>query len=204
MEARENAGLVQLPMFAKRALKEFKNPQTDWRIILNDLIQLDPTDYSFCPPDKRFPESPFLIPDFNDMQERIANVYFFVDTSASIGTDELTVAYSEIKGAIEQFNNAIQGKLAFFDSSVKEPIRDFSDVDDLVKIKPIGGGGTNFHDIFKFIKNKVKELPEMIIILTDGQASYPVQADAMGIPVLWLINNEKVTPPWGKVARVKV
>ena len=27
---------------------------------------------------------------------------------------------------------------------------------------------------------------------------------AKGIPVLWLINNDNVDPPWGKVARIKV
>ena len=25
-----------------------------------------------------------------------------------------------------------------------------------------------------------------------------------GIPVLWLLNNDEVEPPWGKVARIKV
>lgn len=25
-----------------------------------------------------------------------------------------------------------------------------------------------------------------------------------GIPVLWLLNNEEVNPPWGKVARITV
>jgi hypothetical protein len=24
----------------------------------------------------------------------------------------------------------------------------------------------------------------------------------MDIPVLWVINNEKVTPPWGMIARI--
>ena len=29
------------------------------------------------------------------------------------------------------------------------------------------------------------------------------EEDAMGIPVLWVINNEEVNPPWGKVTRIK-
>ena len=43
-----------------------------------------------------------------------------------------------------------------------------------------------------------------IIILTDGYAPFPKEHLAMGIPVLWLLNNEEVKPPWGKVARIKV
>ena len=41
-------------------------------------------------------------------------------------------------------------------------------------------------------------------ILTDGYAPFPDEALSDGIPVLWLLNNEKVNPPWGKVARIKI
>ena len=46
------------------------------------------------------------------------------------------------------------------------------------------------------------EPPVSIVILTDGYAPFPPERMAMDIPVLWLINNEDVTPPWGKVARI--
>jgi len=45
--------------------------------------------------------------------------------------------------------------------------------------------------------------PVSIIILTDGYAPFPDESMALGIPVLWLLNNEKVEPPWGKIARIK-
>ena len=47
------------------------------------------------------------------------------------------------------------------------------------------------------------EPPASIVILTDGYAPFPEEEQAMGIPVLWIINNEEVTPEWGKVARIK-
>ena len=43
--------------------------------------------------------------------------------------------------------------------------------------------------------------PKSIIILTDGECLYPDESIAKDIPVLWLINNDKITPPWGRVAR---
>lgn len=46
--------------------------------------------------------------------------------------------------------------------------------------------------------------PASIIILTDGFAPFPQEKLAGGIPVLWLLNNDTVNPPWGKVARIKV
>ena len=44
--------------------------------------------------------------------------------------------------------------------------------------------------------------PASIIILTDGYAPFPREQAAAGIPVLWLLNNDTVTPPWGKTARI--
>lgn len=46
--------------------------------------------------------------------------------------------------------------------------------------------------------------PSCIVILTDGYAPFPKEDLSDGIPVLWLLNNDKVEPPWGKVARITV
>jgi hypothetical protein len=47
-----------------------------------------------------------------------------------------------------------------------------------------------------------EEPPVSIVILTDGYAPIPDESRAGGIPVLWIINNDSVTPPWGKIARI--
>ena len=47
-------------------------------------------------------------------------------------------------------------------------------------------------------------LPASIIVLTDGYAEFPDESCAMDIPVLWLLNNEDITLPWGKVARIEI
>lgn len=49
-----------------------------------------------------------------------------------------------------------------------------------------------------------QESPVSIVIMTDGYANFPKEGIANGIPVLWIIDNEKVTPPWGKIARISV
>lgn len=204
MENRGGIDAGNIPLFAKRLLHDLKKSQIDWRLILNEFIQFDVNDYSLVPPDKRFADSPFLLPDYNDTQECIKNILFMVDASGSVSDSELTYAFSEIKGALEQFNGALSGKVAFFDCVVQEPIWEFDDIHSLLKIKPSGGGGTSFHAIFKYIKSKMEQLPEAIVILTDGRAIFPKEEEVLDLPVLWLINNEKVTPPWGKVARIKV
>ena len=44
--------------------------------------------------------------------------------------------------------------------------------------------------------------PKAIVILTDGYAGFPAEEMAMGIPVMWVINNEKRYIPWGEVVRL--
>lgn len=193
-----------LPAFAERILKELKKTQTDWRTILNDFIQEEVVDYSFAPPDRRFDDSPFFLPDFNGKEDRVEDILFMIDTSGSMSDDMIAAAYSEVKGAIDQFNGKLKGWLGFFDAAIIKP-QPFSDENEFKTIKPAGGGGTDFQIIFEYVFHHMSDkLPASIIILSDGDAPFPLEKLAGGIPVLWLLNNEEVNPPWGKVARITV
>lgn len=190
-----------IPAFMEAILKELRESQLDWRTILQNFIQEDITDYSFTPPDRRF-DGDFFLPDFNEKEDSVKNILFMIDTSGSMSDDMIADAFSEIKGAIDQFNGKLAGQLGFFDCKVYDPIP-FEDVDELLKIKPMGRGGTDFDIIFDYIDNNMDEPPASIIILTDGYAPIPNESRANGIPVLWLLNNEDVEPEWGKIARIK-
>lgn len=193
-----------LPRFAQRILGELRKPQTDWRTILNDFIQEEVADYSFSPPDRRFDDCPFFLPDFNGKEDMVEDILFMIDTSGSMSDAMITAAYSEIKGAIDQFDGKLKGWLGFFDAAIIKP-KPFSNEDEFRIIRPAGGGGTDFQIIFEYVhKHMQDKLPASIIILTDGYAPFPQEKLAMNIPVLWLINNNEVDPPWGKVARITV
>lgn len=193
-----------LPMFAERLWKKMRKPQTDWRTILNDFVQEEVTDYSFLPPDRRFDDSPFFLPDFNWKEDQVEDILFMIDTSGSMSDEMITAAYSEIKGAIDQFDGRLKGWLGFFDAAVIEP-KPFEGETEFRVIRPAGGGGTDFQIIFEYvIQHMGARPPASIIILTDGFAPFPKEELARGIPVLWLLNNEEVDPPWGKVARIMV
>ncbi len=192
-----------LPLCAERLLKELKKPQTDWRTILNDFIQEEITDYSFTPPDRRFDDSPFFLPDYNEKDDLVKDILFMIDTSGSMSDNEITAAYSEIKGAIDQFNGKLKGWLGFFDAQVVEP-KPFESEEEFRVIRPKGGGGTRFDIIFSYVAEHMETLPASIIIMTDGYAPFPKEKASMGIPVLWLLVTDDVEPPWGKVTRIKV
>lgn len=195
-----------LPLFAQRMLEKLRAPQMDWRTILNEFVQEEVNDYSFSPPDRRFQESPFFLPDFNEMGRNgePEDILFMIDTSGSMSDSEITAAFSEIKGAIDQFDGKLKGWLGFFDAAIIQPMP-FESVEDVLQIKPAGGGGTDFQIIFEYVHQYMEEKPPAcIIILTDGYAPFPKEHLARDIPVLWLITNNDVEPPWGKIARIKV
>lgn len=203
MRARDpfnSRGLV--PACAERRLEELRFAQADWRLLLAEFVQEEVNDYTFSSPDRRFPDSPFVLPGFSDTEAVARDVLFMVDTSGSVSDAALTAAFSEVKGAIEQFKGKLDGWLGFFDAIAYEPIR-FESVDELLSIRPKGGGGTRFEAVFECVDRWLDaEDLSCIAILTDGWAPIPNESMTNGIPVLWLIDGDGPEPSWGKVARI--
>jgi len=205
VEITESSKLQQnIPLYARRVLKELSESKVDWRTVLNDFVQQEITDYSFTPPDRRY-DGDFFLPDFNALSDKVENILFMVDTSGSMSDDVIARVFSEIKGAIDQFDGYLRGWLGFFDADVTPP-KPFSDSGEMLKIEPMGGGGTSFYCIFKYLQEHIDDFepaPACIIILTDGYAEFPDERETMGIPVLWMICDDEVVPPWGRYTRVE-
>lgn len=194
------AGGISLNL--QRYIRQINDPKTDWKQILQDFIRYDRADFSYSRPDSRY-QGDVIMPSFLEDQygERVENVWVLIDTSGSVSDEGLSRAYSEIRGAVEQLDS-LEGKLSFFNTSVTEPI-EFTTVEELDKIKPGGSGGTSFEAIFEYMRANMRDdLPALIMILTDGYADFPPEEAAMEVPVLWIIIDSKVEPPWGEVGYV--
>lgn len=203
-QAAESKRAGSVPGYMKRLLGKIVAPQKDWRVLLNEFVQPETDDYSFNPPDRRFQDNDFFLPDFNDQIQVVKKILFYIDTSGSIGDKELCASYSEIVGACNQFSGKLSGWIAFFDH-IAYGLHSFEDTTEILKIKPEGGGGTSFHAPFEYINEHCKDDDIAgIIILTDGYADFPKESIANNVPVLWLINNEDVKPPWGLYTTIKI
>lgn len=175
----------------------------DWRRLLDSFLQEEVCDYSFLPPDRRFQESDFFLPDFNDTMVQPLKVLFMVDTSGSVDDRLLSIAYTEITSAIEQFDGKLTGMLGFFDTRVYPP-KPFAAVSDVRRMMPCGGGGTEFRCVFQTCRKYFgDDRLASLIILTDGQAAFPEESEAAGIPTFWLLTDESVLPTWGRCAYLK-
>lgn len=180
------------------------NAKIDWRKLLAAFVGEDGRDYSFTPPDRRFSETEFFLPDYNLCREQPKNILFMVDTSGSVDDRALSAVYGELCNALTQFGRGMNGLLGFFDTKVEAPVP-FSDIGELLNVVPYGGGNTNFYCIFDYIKHSMQSVPlSEIVIFTDGKAEFPPESAANGLPVLWLLSEKDVVPPWGKFAYTEI
>lgn len=205
---RDTAGMIGgkghngIPGGIRRYLKDVSHtPKTNWRQLLQDYIRFDRYDYDFTTPDRRFQDD-YLMPSFreNVFGDTVKGLWLFVDASGSVSDTELAVLMKEIYSAYEQIEN-ISGKISFFDSVISDPIS-FESFDELSIAKPIGGGGTSFKGIFEYLDSVEDELPDLILIFTDGYAEFPEESVSLGIPVVWLIIDSDNEPPWGNTVYI--
>ena len=177
--------------------------QTDWKRILHDFIRCDRKDYDFSRPDRRYSED-YVLPSFWNTDEKgsVENMWVLIDTSGSVSDEEIGAAYREIVSASEQIGT-LCGYVSFFDCAVSEPVP-FEDVNEFSEIKPIGGGGTLFSSIFEKLHemHQMQSLPDFMIIITDGYSVFTDEKTTLGVPVIWLIVDSDIEPPWGVSAHI--
>lgn len=175
----------------------------NWKQLLHDFLQSDTYDYNFLPPDRRYAFSDFYLPAYNmDEEHQTADdIWVCINTSGSVTGEELTCTMAEILDAMRQAG--LKGRISFFDSNITEP-EPFEFENDLKNLTTQGGGGTSFHIIFRYLKEKLyPDLPRAILIFTDGYARFPEQKAALDVPVLWLIcKGGNADVPWGQVIQL--
>ena len=200
--AAHGAGIGNVPVGMRRYLNEIRRtPTTNWRQLLQDYIRYDRSDYDFMRPDRRYTD--VLLPSFQDEMfgETVRALWLIVDASGSVDDEMLADVMGEIYAAYTQLDN-ISGHIGFFDSQLY-PLQPFEDYDELAAAHPVGGGGTSFHVIFDYLAEVPDdERPELILIFTDGYAYFPPEDAALGVPVIWLIKDSDVEPPWGNCIHI--
>ena len=201
IEAAESSSEKQ-SLLIERVCTGLGSARLEWRKILDGFLQEELNDYSFQPPDRRFDDNGFFLPDFNQSEHSLKHVLFMVDGSGSV--DDTTVAdvYGEICAAIEQFDGKLRGLLSFFDTQVSTP-EPFGSIQQLLRIRPKGSGGTDFGCIFRWLDRNPETEPSCVVIITDGLGEYPPEYVARDVPVLWILYGNAPFPHWGKHARIR-
>jgi predicted metal-dependent peptidase len=119
-----------------------------------------------------------------------------IDTSGSIGEQELKIFLSEVKGIMESYDD-YRISVWSFDTDVYN-LQEFTqdNMSDIMEYEPKGGGGTDFTANWRFMKDEQIE-PKKLIVFTDGMP-FGEWGDPDYCDTVWIIKgNPGVEPPFG-------
>ena len=181
----------KLPASMVRVIDELLEPQLPWYEVLAQYIQSHyRNDYRFIPPNRRFLHTGIYLPSvFGEHLELVVAV----DTSGSISDVMLRTFFSELSGimsAIVSYRIELLG----CDAAVGTH-RTFESPDSIDTTALSGGGGTDFRPVFQKVTDE-GWTPAALLYLTDGYGTFPDRAP--DYPVLWLICDSSVEPPFGR------
>ena len=199
LTAHEASILAQgtVPAGVQRIVDELKKAKVRWERIFHRYVgnAIARDDYSFSRPNRRYMQQGIYLPDLKN--HIIGNVWVAIDTSGSVGKDDLSQMGSELV-KIGSLINEVTAITC--DAEVHEIVKlnKFEHFRNKLKFK--GGGGTDFRPVFDKI-NELKEAPELVIFLTDTQGTFPDKQPKY--PVLWVSTIAEGKVPWGQIVYMK-
>ena len=203
--------------FIERLVEKELAPKVNWRSILRKfLTRANQKEYTFAHPDKRFlgrknPDGShqvFAGPHMSGQGE-LENIKIAIDASGSITAKDLGVALTQIEDMFKKYS--AKAELLYWDTRVRA-VYEFSNVNELLKKEPMGGGGTDVNCVFDYFESdrdyKIhkKAKPSLIIIFTDGYfGAVDKKYKNKYKNTIWVLhNNEHFEAPFGVKAPFKI
>lgn len=154
-----------VPAGLERYIDELKKSQINWKALLQKYVRATiPSDYTWARRSKKSIPTKCYLP--GTYSEKI-DVCVAIDTSGSIGKEELTEFLSEIIGISKAYQTNLNMRMFTHDVDVHDDyeVRN-GNIDKIKNIKIHGGGGTSHIPVF----DKIKGLKncKMAIFFTDG------------------------------------
>ena len=196
---REGALLAgRLGIDLPRAISDMLNPVIDWKKELAEFVTSSckgKDEYTWRKFNRRLISNDIYLPTVEN--ETIGEVVVAIDTSGSIGQEQLNEFASELVSICEAVSpDAV--RVLWWDTKVHgEQL--FTDNYDQIgsMLKPLGGGGTRVSSVAEYI-NKKKINAECVLVFTDGYLESDVVWN-ISAPTLWMVTeNRNWTPPTGK------
>jgi predicted metal-dependent peptidase len=174
----------------------------DWREALREFLSTTcvGTDYStWRRPNRRFISSGYYLP--SGISEQVGELVVAIDTSGSIGQNELSKFLGEVKAICDTVHPECV-RLLYWDTEVCADEKYVGgDIENIVtSTKPKGGGGTDVVCVPAHMsKRNIK--PQAVVVLTDGYLGG--QWGQWTVPVLWcIVGGNRTTANCGKTIHI--
>ena len=176
-----------------RDINELLTPKVNWKDALRDFVKTstqgkDQTTWRRL--HKRYIGMDIIMPSTYD--EKVGSIVVAVDTSGSIGGEELAQFLSEVKSICDEVSPE-KIDLLYWDTNVAGHETymgaELASLTETTQAK--GGGGTSPECVPFYMKEKNLE-PECVIMLTDGYIDRQDPNDwQIGKPIMWCIKGNK-------------
>jgi predicted metal-dependent peptidase len=176
-----------------RMIDKLLNPKLPWPVILNKFLdQRVHEEYSWSRRNRRF-HSAYMPSMFS---HGLGHLTFAIDTSGSIGEEELRGMLSEIQGIQHTFKPE---KMTIIDCDARiHTVYDINQSTDIMSLKFHGGGGTRFQPVLDYV---TKHPTQALVYFTDlwGESNI----EPVDYPTLWISNDPDHEPsPIGETVYV--
>jgi predicted metal-dependent peptidase len=184
-----------------RQIEDLLEPKVDWREALREFVMsqcVGKDDYSWRKFNRRLLANDVYMP--STISETVGEITVAIDTSGSIGGEELAAFASELvsiadtvvpeKIRVVWWDTKVHGEQLFTGN--------YAGIEHM--LKPMGGGGTNVSSVSEYLISKNIQ-PECVIVFTDGFVENNIRWLHQA-PLLWLVTqNKDFRPPVGKAVK---
>lgn len=173
-----------------RSLDHLIAPRVPWRALLaRYFMSVARDDYSFQRSSRR--DGDALLPR---LASGVINVVVALDTSGSIGEEEMREFASEVDALKGQVRANLVLHACDHELAADGPWH-FAPWDLVTLPKTLrGGGGTRFTPVFEWIE-RGQPHPDLLLYFTDAQGEFPAKPPPY--PVIWLVKG-RAGVPWGE------
>ncbi|HEU4322056.1 MAG TPA: VWA-like domain-containing protein [Roseiflexaceae bacterium] len=191
----QNAATQQhglLPAGLAREFGMLDPSRLDWRSLLWRHLVRSPVDFSGF--DRRFVGQGLYL---DALDGEILRVAVAVDTSGSVGQEELDMFLSEVRGILRVYPH-LRCDLYYADTELHGPHRLSPH---RAPPAPVGGGGTDFRPFLERLGGRQR--PAVAVYLTDGYGEFPTQPPPC--PLLWVVTPGGLAEdafPFGQAVRL--
>jgi predicted metal-dependent peptidase len=186
----------KLPAGMTRYIDDLLESKVPWQNFVHQwVVSKGKTDYRWWPPNKRHIHNEMYLPA--SFGRSVGKGALLLDTSGSIGEEELKRALSETKGLFQTFDE-FELHIYSCDAEVGGYVcLTQYDPWDNIKSAIKGGGGTCFKPVWDDLKKK-GITPDWMVVFTDGDIYDLGEIKEPLYPVLWCLTPRHTPPPWGQ------
>ncbi|MFD9030867.1 VWA-like domain-containing protein [Streptomyces sp. NPDC059567] len=192
-----------VPAGWRRWAEEVLEPTIDWRKALTGAVREaaawagGAVDYTYRRPSRRTPAlgGRVVLPSLRRPLPRVAIV---VDTSGSMGEDDLAAALAEVSGVLREVGvGGNRVAVLACDADVHAVAR----VTAVDQVELAGGGGTNM-TVGIQTALAAPEPPNIVVVLTDGYTPWPPEPVSCRLIVALIGHDAPQPPAWAETVRV--